>query len=717
MAAPWTTPSGVVYMSLFFSSAVACFVSIPRARSFNDAAMRRGLVGLLATTGLWAFLKTAFFVIPDPLREVTYILGLIFGFATVWAWLYFASAYTERSLHTNQTLRRLSAAVFLTVVSIKITNPLHELYFTTTQVTVPFDYLAINHGIVHWVSTSLSYVLAAVGLFMIFELYVESGYDSKPLGFLTGLLALPVTLDIVAIATPELINFIYAPIGVAAFAIGTLFIFSDQFLTVRTTAQGDDLAIILDDSDRIQDYSPAAADVFPELADAIGDQLGEVLPAVAATRDSDERVVERAGSGERIVERDGGDGRIVERDSNDERIVEHDSDDGSAYYLVSPRSMTLGDSALEVLALTDVTGMERQRRRLIERERELNERSELYRAVIAASFAFVFRIDLEGRFQFVSPSVEGFLGYTPAELTGEPMSVLGDNDESVELANGYFAEVKEGESIQVQDLPITTRSDRTVYVDVRAVPIYAADVEPDARTADDIVGAQVMVRDASDRRQREGLISVINRVLRHNVRNKLTVISGYAEILAGDSDDNVASKATQITQATDRLLDLTESARQIEQNRNRSPELETVDLAPLLDESVDELATRYPEASITAEIPETAVATKLPRIETALWELLENAAIHSGEEPTISLGVTETDDQLRITINDNGPGLPEDERQVLATGDEDPLVHGQGLGLWLTYWIITSLDGEISVPKKSGGTTIEIRLPTPSSAD
>jgi len=478
MAAPWTTPSGVVYMSLFFSSAVACFVSIPRARSFNDAAMRRGLVGLLATTGLWAFLKTAFFIIPDPLREVTYILGLIFGFATVWAWLYFASAYTERSLHMNQTLRRLSVAVFLIVVSIKITNPLHGLYFTTTQATVPFDYLAINHGIVHWVSTSLSYVLAAVGLFMIFELYVESGYDSKPLGFLTGLLALPVTLDIVAIATPELINFIYAPIGVAAFAIGTLFIFGDQFLTVRTTAQGDDLAIILDDSDRIQDYSPAAADVFPELADAIGDQLGEVLPAVAATRDSDERVVERAGSGERIVERDGGDGRIVERDSNDERIVEHDSDDGSAYYLVSPRSMTLGDSALEVLALTDVTGMERQRRRLIERERELNERSELYRAVIAASFAFVFRIDLEGRFQFVSPSVEGFLGYTPAELTGEPMSVLGDNDESVELANGYFAEVKEGESIQVQDLPITTRSDRTVYVDVRAVPIYAADVEP-----------------------------------------------------------------------------------------------------------------------------------------------------------------------------------------------------------------------------------------------
>ncbi|MFC7042050.1 ATP-binding protein [Halonotius sp. GCM10025705] len=82
----------------------------------------------------------------------------------------------------------------------------------------------------------------------------------------------------------------------------------------------------------------------------------------------------------------------------------------------------------------------------------------------------------------------------------------------------------------------------------------------------------------------------------------------------------------------------------------------------------------------------------------------------TGDPPAVD----ETDDQLRITINDDGPGLPEDERQVLADGKEDPLVHGQGLGLWLTYWIITTLDGEITVPKSQQGTTIEIRLPVPS---
>ncbi|MFW5978277.1 MAG: histidine kinase N-terminal 7TM domain-containing protein, partial [Halohasta sp.] len=313
MTAAWTTPAGVAYMGLFFLSGIACLLAIPRAKTFDDAEIRHGLVGLLATTGLWSLLKTGFFIIPDPFREATYILGLISGFATVWAWLYFASAYTGRRLHTNTTLRRLGAGVFLTVVALKITNPIHGRYFTTTEAATPFQHLAINHGLIHWASTGLAYVLAAVGLFMIFELYVESEYDTGPLGILTGLLALPVVLDLVAIATPVLIDFIYAPVGVAAFAIGTLYVFDDQFLAVRTAVLTGGATVIVDDDDRIRDFSAAAAGMFPELEDAAGEKLADVLPAVAATRGGDNEIIERATDGE------------------------------SHYYFVSPRSMTLGD--------------------------------------------------------------------------------------------------------------------------------------------------------------------------------------------------------------------------------------------------------------------------------------------------------------------------------------------------------------------------------------
>ena len=686
MTAAWMTPTGVAYMSLFFLSGLACFSVIPRVKTFDDAELRYGLVGLLSTTGIWAVLKTAFFVVPDPLREATYTVGLVFGFATVWVWLYFTSAYTGRQLHTNPTLRRLSAGVFLTVVAIKLTNPIHGLYFTTTEVATPFRYLAINHGPIHWVSTGLAYVLATIGLFMIFEMYVESEYDTRSLTIFTGLLALPVVLDIIAIVIPELINFIYAPLGVAAFAVGAVSLFDEQLLAVRTATHSAAAAVIIDSNDRIRDFSAAAERAFPELDGAVGETLSSVLPAVATTRDTD--------------------GGVIERDG--------DSDDQPDYYFVSSRSMTTGNSTVTVLALADITDRERQRRQLIQRERELDQRNELYRAIMAASFAFIFRINLEGEFSFVSPTVEEFLGYAPDELTGKPISILASDKETFDEATEYIEEVLQGESLEMRDHPVATRSGRTVYVDMRMVPIYEPSVDREARTPDDIVGLQVMVRDASQRRQREGLISVINRVLRHNVRNKLTVISGRAEMLAAELDGDAKSNADAIVQAAARLLNLTESARHIEANRELSPELETIDLAPIMTDLVAQLNEEYPDATVTAEVPETAVAQTLPRIETALWELLENAAEHTGPQPTVTVTIMATDDQVVLTISDNGPGFPEDERQVLADGKEEPLVHGQGLGLYLAYWIITNLDGEIEVPKSQSGTTIEVRIPTAS---
>lgn len=684
MTAPWMTPAGVVYISLFFFSGVVCFSVVPRARTLDNAELRYGLVGMLTATGIWGVLKAAFFIVPGPFREATYTVGLVFGFATVWAWLYFASAYTGRQLHMNTTLRRLSVGVFLTVVTIKLTNPIHELYFTTTERTTPFRYLAIDHGVIHWVSTSLSYMLAAIGLFMILELYLESEYDTQPLVIFTGLLGLPIVFDLIAIVTPVLIEFIYAPVGVAAFAIGAVSLFGDRLLSVGAVTQSGTIAIVIDRNDRIQDFSTAAVSAFPELEDAVGEKLDTVLPAVAATRDSEETVVERTDNSQ------------------------------STYYLVSSRAMTIGNSTVEVFALTDITDRERQRRQLVQRERELDQRNELYRAVMAASFSFLFRIDIENRFSFVSPSVEPFLGYKPDELTGEPISVLASDEETFSEVSKYLDEVKAGESLQIRDHPVATRSGRTVYVDMRVVPIYDPSVDQDEQTSADIVGMQVMAQDASQRRQREGLISVINRVLRHNVRNELTVIRGRAEMLTAEPAGDVKSNAETIVQAADRLLSITESAQNIEANRELSPELETLDLAPIITDSIAQFEDRYPETLVTADIPETAVAETLPRIETALWELLENAAEHTGPQPTVDVTVVKSGELIVITIADDGPGLPEDEREVLANGKEEPLIHGQGLGLYLAYWIITNLDGEVEVPESQSGTTITIKLPTTS---
>ena len=675
---------GWIYAGLFAVGSVVCFAAIPRAQTFDDADVRRGLVGLLVTAGGWALFKTVFFLGPDAIRRPVYIVGLVIGFGTVWAWLYFCSAYTGQNYHRNRTLCRLGAAVYLGVVALKLTNPIHQAYFTTAERTTPFAHLAIEHGPLHWTATGLSYVLAAVGLFMLFQFFLNSGYDTRSLGGLTTLIALPVTFDIGSQFTEIVVEVIYAPLGVAAFVVGVLFVAERRFIAVQQAASGDGLSIYLDERGRIRDYSTASAEVFPELEGATGDRLAAVVPSIAEAIESENPVLRRGQAGEQ------------------------------RYYFVSAGTATLGETGAQLVQLSDVTKTERQRRELVKRERELNEQNELYQAVIDASFATVFRIDLEGQFTFVSPSVEEFIGYSSTELEGEPMTIAHPDEATTERAWEEIEPVIDGEPNSVRDFPLETKAGRTVYADIRAVPIYDGSVPEDDRSPADITAVQLMVRDATDRRQREGLISVINRVLRHNIRNKMTVIDGYAELLRSKLDGDDAENAARITDATDRLLDLTESAQQIEEARDPDPRLEPLDLSAVLDQTLSELRTQFPGASVTLDAPDSVVVESHGRIETALWEIIENAAKHGGDPPSVEVDVTVTELQVAVAVSDDGPGLPEIEQEVLESGTETPLVHGQGLGLWLAYWIVTSVDGELDTAASPEGTTVTVRLPRPS---
>jgi hypothetical protein len=62
-------------------------------------------------------------------------------------------------------------------------------------------------------------------------------------------------------------------------------------------------------------------------------------------------------------------------------------------------------------------------------------------------------------------------------------------------------------------------------------------------------------------------------------------------------------------------------------------------------------------------------------------------------------------------IADNGPGIPTQERNTIETGDETPLQHGTGLGLWLVYWAISLLGGDVRIDQSSSGTRVTLTLP------
>jgi signal transduction histidine kinase len=336
----------VVYALVFLLTAGLCGAGVVRARRVEDADTRRGLVALLAASGVWALSHAGLLLSPArSLRTAVYLVGLIVGFSTVFAWLYFCSAYTGRRYHRQRSYRRAAVALFVLVLAVKVTNPVHGLYFTTQAVAEPFPHLAIRQGVFHWVVTGLSYTLAGIGMFALYEAFVEAEYDATPLAVLVGLAGAPVALDIVGYTTPLLIDMIHAPLGVAAFAGGVLFVFEDRFFAVQLTEGVEGATVFLDADGRVREFNDPARTLFPALSDTVGDPA-ESVPGLAEALDGDD-VVDVAVDGE------------------------------TRHYVVSENAFDIGQGSLgRILVFSDVTRIERQRRELARHNDQLEDMAE-----------------------------------------------------------------------------------------------------------------------------------------------------------------------------------------------------------------------------------------------------------------------------------------------------------------------------------------------------
>ncbi|MFO7832946.1 MAG: ATP-binding protein [Halohasta sp.] len=324
-----------IYLFVFGAAAVACFGSIGRALRISNDDTRHGLVALLVTSGLWAALHVGYLAAPTPrLQYGFYTAGLVVGLSTVGPWLYFCSAYTGRTLHRNPTYQRLAVGLFLSIVAVKVTNPFHGLYFSAEVVETPFQHLLISHGALHWAAMGVAYALATIGIFMLFELFAQVDYDTRPFVALVGLTALPVVFDIVGFVTPLFLDVSYSSIGVAVFAVGVLFSYIEEFETIQLAGQYDDPVIVVDDEGEIRDYNQAALELFPDLEDAIDGDLSTVVSEVAVSLTTEEPLECVLG-------------------------------DEPRYYSVSSNQFSTGKATLgQLVLLKDVTEQERYRREL-----------------------------------------------------------------------------------------------------------------------------------------------------------------------------------------------------------------------------------------------------------------------------------------------------------------------------------------------------------------
>lgn len=213
-----------------------------------------------------------------------------------------------------------------------------------------------------------------------------------------------------------------------------------------------------------------------------------------------------------------------------------------------------------------------------------------------------------------------------------------------------------------------------------------------------------------DRLTREkNLALVLNRVLRHNVRNDMAVIRGYTRMMVDKLEEDTEGDVA--LRHIDDLLRLTEKARSLDDIVASDLERSRVDVVELVENVAEEVAERYPSASVSVDADEEFAAPLYPSFQRAVEEILENAAKHSGASPEVHVSVAVKSNSFEIEIEDDGPGLSPQEVEGLEKGTETPLIHGSGLGLWIAHWVVSSHMGTMEAEVSDDGTRLTISIP------
>ncbi|MFB6153576.1 MAG: ATP-binding protein [Halodesulfurarchaeum sp.] len=431
------TPPRSAYIVVFGAAAVLCLATLRRASRVTDRDTRRGLQFLLVTSAGWATSHVGFFMGPTRSVQVAfYVLGLIFGLAAVLAWLYFCSAYTGRSLHRKPAIRRTSLAIFLGIVAVKVTNPAHHLYFTVGFAQTPFPHITIQSGTIHWVVMGLSYAVAAIGYFMVFERFQKVGYESRSLAALILITGLPVMLDIIGFSSPVLIDITYEPIGVAVFASGVLYLYLERFQKIQLAGEQDSPVIFLDHDDNIRDFNRSATEQFPRLSGegVIGSSLEAVVPELLDALEGHDPVIELPGDGK------------------------------TRYMQVSTNPFEAGGSETgRALILTDVTEREEYRKKL---ERQ-NERLDAFASMVSHDLRNPLNV-ATGRLELALE--EGFSGSGEEQSTREHLKRARDALERMDaLIEDVLTLAREGREIdEVASLSLAEVMERSwKWIDTR----------------------------------------------------------------------------------------------------------------------------------------------------------------------------------------------------------------------------------------------------------
>lgn len=254
----------------------------------------------------------------------------------------------------------------------------------------------------------------------------------------------------------------------------------------------------------------------------------------------------------------------------------------------------------------------------------------------------------------------------------------------------------------------------------RAVGTGAQDyLVKDDVTADSLVRT---IRYAIERKEKErelrstrDQLAVLNRLMRHDIRNDLSIVVGRTSELADYVDDDEGEEVlSEVLVAGHHVLELTRTIEEAVESITApgAPTLTDVDVRPVLLDEIEKARTLYSRGEIVVEggIPSVKVRGN-GLLSSVFGNLVSNAMLYNdAEEPEVRIGVEVRDDVVRVTVADNGPGIPAHRADEIFQHGESGNDGGTGTGLFIVDRLVQQFGGDVSVETRGRGSTFVVTL-------
>ncbi|MCU0620972.1 MAG: ATP-binding protein [Gemmatimonadales bacterium] len=344
----------------------------------------------------------------------------------------------------------------------------------------------------------------------------------------------------------------------------------------------------------------------------------------------------------------------------------------------------------------------------------------------------VITVDSDGRLAFINPTAERLLGLDATALVGRPvLDELGGR--SQELRQAIVQGIGEGRKVSRGEGMVRGRG-RTFPIGLSTTTFRQED-----RTAPSVTAIFTDISDHKNlqelhlRAERLEAVAALSASLAHEIKNPLASIRSSCEQLArarqASEDDKVL--AGLIVRESDRLSRLLSEF--LDFSRVRAARLEPVDLLDVVRASVG-MVRAHPDAGSCAEIRVEGESLRIPGDEDLLHRVVANLvlnAVQAGRGDAIHVVVrcepvaaselpagAEFESGARLTVRDDGPGIPEEIRDRLFQPFVSRRPGGTGLGLAIVQRAVEAHRGLLFVDSAAGrGTTFTILLPATTLAE